>query len=231
MGPGMHVLAVRLELHHPTGVLAHAPSFKSSELSYLDDGPDLRWPSNAAPVLPRSRLIRRSAYPSKIYDLGAAAPERMSMMSARMSNPAMLLPDAMKGIDSLYKAMYAGGVPQTTLELVHLRASQINGCSACINAGVASATKAGEKAERLHAVAGWYESSLFTGAERAALRLTEAATRLSDRPGAVTDEIWEEAQSHYDESQLAALILMIATTNLFNRLNTTVREPAEARWA
>lgn len=143
----------------------------------------------------------------------------------------MVLPDAMKGIQNLYKAMNSGGVPPATLELVHLRASQINGCSACIRSGVTSAAKAGETEERLHAVAGWYESSLFSDAERAALRLTEAATRLSDRPGAVTDEIWHEAERHYDESQLAAVIVMIATTNLFNRLNTTVKEPAEARWA
>jgi AhpD family alkylhydroperoxidase len=116
--------------------------------------------------------------------------------------------------------VYAGGVPQQTLELVHLRASQVNGCSACVDAGVKSATKAGVSSEK----------PLFDDAERAALALAEAATRLSDRPGAVTDEIWAEAARHYDERQLAALVLMVAITNFFNRLNTTLRVPAGTAW-
>jgi AhpD family alkylhydroperoxidase len=151
-------------------------------------------------------------------------------MQARMKNPAMVLPDAMKGIQNLYKAMSQGGVPQQTLELVHLRASQINGCSACVNAGVHSARKAGETDERLFAVAAWRETPYFTDAERAALALAEAATRLSDRADAVTDEIWNEATNHFDEKGLAAIILMIATTNLFNRLNATIKEQAGAAW-
>src|SRR3954468_6537963 len=104
-------------------------------------------------------------------------------MQSRMKNPAMVLPDAMKGIQNLYKAMYQGGVPQELMELVHLRASQINGCSACVYAGVANAKKAGESDERLHAVAAWREVPFFTDAERAALALTEAATRLADHTG------------------------------------------------
>jgi AhpD family alkylhydroperoxidase len=152
-------------------------------------------------------------------------------MAARMSNPAMLLPDAMTGIQNIYKAMYKGGVPGTTMELVHLRASQINGCSACIYGGIDSAKKNGETDERLHQVVAWRESELFTDAERAALAMTEAATRLADRPDAVTDEIWAAATEHFDEQQLAAIVLMIGLTNLFNRLNTTVRAPAGATWA
>jgi AhpD family alkylhydroperoxidase len=151
-------------------------------------------------------------------------------MQARMTNPALLLPHAMEAIGGLYKAMSVGGVPQKTLELVHLRASQINGCSACVHAGVETATKAGESAERLLEVSAWYESSLFDDAERAALALTEAATRLADRPGQVTDEIWDAVADQYDEKQLAAIILMIATTNFFNRLNATIKEPAGAKW-
>jgi AhpD family alkylhydroperoxidase len=151
-------------------------------------------------------------------------------MQARMTNPAMLLPHAVEAVQGLYKAMHAGGAPQRTLELVHLRASQINGCSACVHAGVTSATKAGESAERLFAVSAWYESPLFDEAERAALALTEAATRLSDRPGQVTDEIWDEAARHYDEKQLAAIVLMVATTNFFNRINTTIKEPGGTTW-
>ena len=151
-------------------------------------------------------------------------------MTARMKNPAMVLPDAMTGIQNIYKAMHKGGVPQTTLELVHLRASQINGCSPCVDAGVQSARKAGESDDRLLQVVAWRESDLFTDAERAALAMAEAATRLADHPEAVSDEIWSDAADHFDEQQLAAIILMIGITNLFNRLNTTIREPAGATW-
>jgi AhpD family alkylhydroperoxidase len=151
-------------------------------------------------------------------------------MTARMTNPAMLLPDATKGVQNIFKAVHQGGVSATTLELVHLRASQINGCGPCVFGGVKSAVKNGESDERLHQVVAWRECDLFTDAERAALALTEAATRIADRPGAVTDEIWAEAAKHFEEKQLAAIILMIGLTNLFNRINTTTREPAGATW-
>jgi AhpD family alkylhydroperoxidase len=104
--------------------------------------------------------------------------------------PSDFAPDITTGVQHLFKAVYAGGVPSQTLELVHLRASQINGCSACVNAGAANATKAGVSPEKLLTLAAWYEDPRFDDAERAALALTEAATRLADRPGAVTDEIW-----------------------------------------
>lgn len=107
-------------------------------------------------------------------------------MPARLRNPALLLPDAMTGIQNIYKAIYSGGAPEAILELVHLRASQINGCSACVHAAVTSA---------------------------------------------VTDRIWAEVSHHYNESQLAVLVLMIATTNFFNPINTTIKEPAGATWA
>jgi AhpD family alkylhydroperoxidase len=151
-------------------------------------------------------------------------------MQARMSNPATILPDAMEGVQALLKAARKGDVPSKTLELVHLRASQINGCSVCVVGGARNAKKAGETDERLFAVAAWREAPYFTDAERAALALTEAVTRLADRPDSVSDEIWEEATRHYDEKGLAALILMIATTNLFNRVNATIRQVAGSGW-
>ena len=120
-------------------------------------------------------------------------------------------PDLTTGVQHLFKTIYAGGVPQQTLELVHLRAKNV--------------TKAGMSPEKLSAVAAWYDSGLFDDAERAALALTEAATRLADRPGAVTDEIWDEAAKHYDERQLSALVLMVGVSNFFNRINTTLRVP------
>jgi AhpD family alkylhydroperoxidase len=143
-----------------------------------------------------------------------------------MSNPATILPDVTQGVQSLLKAAYKGGVPRKTLELVHLRASQINGCSYCVDSGARNAKKAGETDERLFAVAAWRETPYFTDAERAALALTEAATRLADRPDPVSDEIWEEAAHHYDEKGLSAILVMIATTNLFNRLNAPIRQQA-----
>ena len=149
-------------------------------------------------------------------------------MQPRMKNPAMVLPDTMEAIQGLYKATSKGGVPQQTLELVHLRASQINGCSACVDSGARSARKNGETEERLFAVAAWRETPYFTDAERSALALAEAATRLSDRADPVPDAIWDEAARHHDEKQLAAIILMVATTNLFNRLNATTRQIAGA---
>ncbi|MFF3665025.1 carboxymuconolactone decarboxylase family protein [Microtetraspora malaysiensis] len=150
-------------------------------------------------------------------------------MTARIQNAATQ-PDITAGVQHIFKEVYAGGVPRHTLELVHLRASQINGCSACVHAGATGAAKAGVSSEKLHTLAAWYESPFFDDAERAALALTEAATRLSDRPGAVTDEIWAEAAKHYDERQLGALVLMVAITNFFNRINTTLRVPAGTSW-
>ena len=149
-------------------------------------------------------------------------------MQPRMKNPAMVLPGAMEALQGLFKATSRGGVPQQTLELVHLRASQLNGCSACVYSGTRSAKKAGETDERIFAVAAWREAPYFTDAERAALALAEATTRLSDRPDPVPDEVFEEAARHYDEQGLAALILWIATTNLFNRLNVTTGQVAGA---
>jgi AhpD family alkylhydroperoxidase len=147
-------------------------------------------------------------------------------MQPRMTNPAMILPDAMKAILALTKATKNGAVPAETLEFVHLRASQINGCSFCVDSGAKQAKKAGETDERLFAVAAWRETPYFTDAERAALALTEAVTRLADRTDPVPDDVWNEAARHYDEPALAALILSIATTNVFNRLNVATRQVA-----
>jgi AhpD family alkylhydroperoxidase len=150
-------------------------------------------------------------------------------MTVRITDPASR-PDITAGVQHLFKEIHAGGVPRETLELVHLRASQINGCSACVDAGVTSATKAGTDPDKLLTLAAWYENPIFDDAQRAALALAEAATRLADRPGAVTDAIWAEATRHYDERQLGSLVLMVAITNFFNRINTTFRVPAGTRW-
>ena len=148
------------------------------------------------------------------------------MIEPRVANPGALLPEAWEGIQKLIVAVRRGGVPARTLELVHMRVSQINGCSACIEGAVRHATKAGSLDPRTLAVAAWRHSSQFTAAERAALELSEAETRLADRSEAVPDEVWAGAAAHFDERGLAALVLHVALTNLFNRLNVTTRQPA-----
>ncbi len=149
-------------------------------------------------------------------------------MQERMKNPAMIIPEAMPAVQALAASVHGKGVPEGTLALVHLRASQVNGCSSCVQAGAAGARKAGEGEERVDTVAAWRDTPYFTDAERAALALTEAVTRLSDRTDPVPDAVWDEAARHYDEEGLAALVLCIATTNVFNRLNIPTKQVAGA---
>jgi AhpD family alkylhydroperoxidase len=146
----------------------------------------------------------------------------------RLSADAGRSQDAVAGVQQIIKSIYGGGVPRQTLELVHMRASQINGCNACIAAGIQTAARVGIDTELLIALPAWRESALFDDAERSALALTEAMTRLADHPDVVTDEIWAQAAEHFDEPGLAALVSMIALTNFFNRVNTTLRiQPGE----
>lgn len=151
-------------------------------------------------------------------------------MKARMTNPALVLPDAVTALQALGNAADGGGLPARTTHLVHLRASQINGCSVCVDMHPRLAKKDGETDKRLFAVAAWHEAPYFTDGERAALALTEAVTRLADRPDPVPDDVWDEAARHYDEPQLAALILQISLINVWNRLNATVEQVAGAQW-
>jgi AhpD family alkylhydroperoxidase len=139
-------------------------------------------------------------------------------------------PDLITAIQSLHKAIAAGGVDRRLLSLVHLRASQINSCAPCVFASTSGARKAGETEERLDHVVAWREAPFYTDEERAALALTEAATRLQDGAVGVTDEIWDAAAAHFSEEQLSAIILEIATTNFFNRINRTIREQAGKTW-
>jgi AhpD family alkylhydroperoxidase len=179
--------------------------------------------------------VRRSSDEEKGADVTATHRPltkilKETAMQARMNNPAGLLPEAAKAVNILYKESHSAGVPGSTLELVHLRASQINGCSACVDSGARSAKKNGETDERLFAVAVWRETPYFTDAERAALELTEAATRLADRSDPVPDGVWDDAADHYDEKELAGLVLSIAAINAWNRINATTRQIAGAAW-
>ena len=145
------------------------------------------------------------------------------LMTARMTNPAFAVPGAMDALNALSKAIGAARVP-VDRELLHLRASQINGCSVCVDMHAKAARKAGQSEERVFAVAAWRETPYFDDAERAALALTEALTRLADRADQVPDEVWDAAAEHFDETQLGALVLDIATVNLWNRLNVATRQ-------
>jgi len=151
-------------------------------------------------------------------------------MEARMKNPAMVVPDAMDALQALGKTLTKAGVPESTLDLVYLRASQINGCSVCVDMHAAAALKGGDTVERLIAVSAWRETPFFDDAERAALALAECVTRLNDRADAVPDDIWDDVTDHFDEQAVAALVLAIATVNLWNRLNAATRQIAGA-WA
>jgi AhpD family alkylhydroperoxidase len=151
-------------------------------------------------------------------------------MQARMSNPAMSVPGAMNALAALSKAASHSVLPEATIGLVTLRASQLNGCSVCVEMHTRDLKRAGETDERIFTVSAWRESPYFDDAERAALALSEAATRLADRPDPVPDDVFDEAAKHFDEESLAALILQIALINVWNRLNVVTRQIGGA-WA
>jgi AhpD family alkylhydroperoxidase len=141
-----------------------------------------------------------------------------------MKSPAFTVPDALTALQLLSKATERCDVPRTTLELIHLRVGQINGCSVCVDMHSRALKKQGESEARIFALAAWREAPYYSEAERAALALAEATTRLSDRPSAVTDEIWQEAARHFSEHALGALVMTIALANLWNRLNAATRQ-------
>jgi len=147
-------------------------------------------------------------------------------MQSRIKNPAGLLPDAMQALQALNSVAEKSGLSPTILGLVHLRVSQVNGCSVCVDLGWRQLKRAGEKDERLFAVSAWRDTPYFTNIERAALAVAEAATRIADRSDPVPDDVWNEAARHLSERELAALILSIALTNVWNRLNVATRQVA-----
>jgi AhpD family alkylhydroperoxidase len=143
-----------------------------------------------------------------------------------MTNPAMLLPDAMQPLLALNAVLEKSDLSATLRGLVHLRISQVNGCSVCVDMGWRQMKRGGETDERLFAVSAWRDAPYFTEAERGALALAEAATRIADRPDPVPDEVWDEAARHFSDRELAALTLSIALTNVWNRFNITTRQVA-----
>jgi AhpD family alkylhydroperoxidase len=152
--------------------------------------------------------------------------EATQTIEPRIPNIAGTVPEALEALLALAKATAKGGVPPVTHMLMHLRASQINGCSFCVDMHSRELRDTGEPDVRIWGVASWRESPYFDDAERAALALAEAGTRLSDMEDPVPDDVWKEAARHYDEAELASLVLSIAGINAWNRLNVITRQPA-----
>ena len=149
-------------------------------------------------------------------------------MEARMTHPVFLVPAALEALTAYSHAGAGLGVPTETIEMINLRASQINGCSVCVQLHSAALKKEGTSDERLYAVAAWRDAPYFTDAERAALELAEAMTRVADRGDPVSDELWSSLTTHYDERQITALMIAITGVNVWNRLNAATRQPAGA---
>ena len=145
-------------------------------------------------------------------------------MEPRMRSRVFSMSGTLEALHQLAKATEVAGVPQATLELVHARVGQINGCSVCVDMHSRTLLKRGDSATRVLALPVWREAPYFTEAERAALALAEAATRLADRPDAVPDAVWKEAARHFDEAQLGALVMAVAVANAWNRLNVATRQ-------
>jgi AhpD family alkylhydroperoxidase len=143
-----------------------------------------------------------------------------------MTNPVFVVPAAMKALAAYSRAGEGLGVPAETLEMVHLRASQINGCSVCVQLHSNNLKKEGISDERLYAVAAWRDAPYFSEAERVALELTELVTRVADHGDPVPDAVWESAEKHYDEEGLSALLIAITSINVWNRLNAATRQVA-----
>jgi AhpD family alkylhydroperoxidase len=132
----------------------------------------------------------------------------------------------MDALQALSKVSEESGLAPNLLQLVQLRASQINCCSVCVDGHAKILKKLNEPDHRIIAISAWQDTPYYSDAERAALALTESITRLADRPDPVPNEIYEAAKSHFQDPQLAALILAIATINIWNRLNAATHQQA-----
>jgi AhpD family alkylhydroperoxidase len=144
-------------------------------------------------------------------------------IETRMTNPLLMFPDAFKAIQAVHEATSAADLPDATRYIVRLRASQINGCSFCAEMHSREMRAAGESDERIFTVAAWRDAPYFSDAERAALALTEALTRLSDRVDPIPDGLWNDVREHYDTQATAALLIEIG---VINRVNVAARQRA-----
>jgi AhpD family alkylhydroperoxidase len=138
----------------------------------------------------------------------------------------MLIPDVMAPAQALGKVADQI-LPETLRHLVHMRASQINGCAFCLELHH-SMMKDKDTPQRLLTVAAWRDSPFFTDAEKAALALTEAITLIAE--DGVPDEVWNEAARHFSEKELAALVVHVSVVNVWNRFNVATRQVAGSGW-
>ena len=134
-------------------------------------------------------------------------------------------PDAYKAMQGLQGYDNKGDIEASLLELVKIRASQINGCASCLAMHVRDARKAGESDERMHLLNAWDEAPIYTARERAALAWTEAVTLVTD--GHVSDEVFETARAQFSEKELVDLTMAIIAINGWNRLAISFRRPPE----
>jgi alkylhydroperoxidase family enzyme len=151
-------------------------------------------------------------------------------MQGRMKNPAALLPDAMKHGQGLAAVAQQSGVDPETMRLVHIRVSQLNGCSWCLDGDRPGPDTDEATLRRLWSVGAWREAPYYSDAQRTAFELAETMTRQADRGQVVSDELWTELTKHYEEKQLAGLVFWIATVNFYNRINAAIQQPAGAKW-
>jgi AhpD family alkylhydroperoxidase len=149
---------------------------------------------------------------------------REMTMEARIDfTSSKILQDFVKRINAAAGTVPQGTLPSGLANLVLTRASQINGCAVCVDMHTKDAEHDGETAVRLSLLAAWRDANVFTDAERAALEVTEQATRIADAAGGVTDEAWANAARYYDTDELAALVVTVAVINAYNRFNVMLK--------
>lgn len=133
-------------------------------------------------------------------------------------------PQLYQGMIGLERAVSAAGLDKKLQELIKIRASQINGCAFCLDMHTKDARKSGESEQRIYALNAWRETPFYTPAERAALALTEAVTLVASSH--VPDEVYEEAARHFNENEIAKIIMAIVAINAWNRIAIATRKEA-----
>jgi AhpD family alkylhydroperoxidase len=140
---------------------------------------------------------------------------------AERLNYARAFPDGLHAILSVEKAIKASGLEPRLLELVKMRASQLNGCAYCLDMHSKDARAAGETEQRLYTLPAWRGTPFYTPRERAALAWTEAITNIQH--GHASDEEYEAVRKQFDESELVKLTVAIAQINTWNRIAISFR--------
>ena len=136
-------------------------------------------------------------------------------------NYAQLSPEHFKGLMAFSNEIKKGSIEQSILDLVDIRASQLNGCTFCLDMHVKEATLHQERPLRIHHVAGWRDSTLLSPRERAALAWTEALTRLSDT--GVSEELYDRVRGQLSDKEIADLTFQIMSINAWNRVSLAMR--------